>query len=52
MKKNYIKPECKIEMIELPHMLAGSGEKIEQGGDEGVGHHGMIGNSMEVDFEQ
>ena len=52
IKKNYIKPECKIEKIELPHMLAGSGEKIEQGGDEGGGHHGMIGNSMEVDFEQ
>ena len=52
MKKNYIKPECKIKMIELPHMLAGSGETIEQGGSEGSGHHGMVGNSMEADFEQ
>ena len=52
MKKNYIKPEYKIEMIELPHMLAGSGETIEQGGSEGGGHHGMIGNSMDIGFSE
>ena len=52
MKKNYIKPECKIKMIELPHMLAGSGETIEPGDTYGGGRHGMVGNSMEADFEE
>jgi hypothetical protein len=52
MKKKYITPTSKVHKVIMPQILAGSGEKIEQGGDEGGGHHGTVGDSMEADFEQ
>ena len=51
MKKKYIIPTSKVYEVFIPKLLIGSGE-IEEGGSEGGGHHGMIGNSMEADFEE
>ena len=50
MKKKYIAPTTKVHEVIMPQILAGSGETIEQGGSEGGGHHGMIGNSMDIEF--
>ena len=52
MKKKYIAPTTKVHKVIMPQILAGSGETIGQGGTEGGGHHGAVGNSMEADFEQ
>ena len=51
MKKKYITPTSKVYEVIMPQILAGSGE-IGEGGSEGGGHHGMVGNSMEADFEE
>ena len=50
MKKKYITPTTKVHIVIMPQILAGS--EIEQGGSEGGGRHGMVGNSMEADFEE
>lgn len=50
MKKMYIAPTTKVHMVIMPQLLAGS--EIGPGGTDGEGHHGMVGNSMEADFEE
>jgi len=42
----------KVHKVIMPQILAGRGETIEQGGSEGGGHHGMIGNSMDIGFSE
>ena len=51
MKKKYIVPTSKVYKVILPQLLAGSGD-IEQGGEQGGGNHGEVGNSLDADFEQ
>ena len=51
MKKKYIAPTTKVHKVIMPQLLADSGD-IESGGTDGSGHHGMVGNSMEADFEE
>lgn len=51
MKKMYIAPTTKVHKVIMPQLLAGSGD-IENGGEQGEGHHGLTGNSMEADFEE
>jgi len=50
MKKVYMTPTLKAVMIQAPQLLGDSDTTIEQGGSEGGGHHGMIGNSMDIEF--
>lgn len=50
MKKKYITPTSKVHKVIMPQILAGS--EIEQGGSEGGGHHGDVGNSLDADFEE
>ena len=51
MKKKYIVPTSKVYKVILPQLLNGSGD-IESGDEEGRDQHGMVGNSMEADFEE
>ena len=51
MKKKYITPTTKVHIVIMPQILAGSGD-IEQGGEQGGGIHGDVGNSLDADFEE
>jgi hypothetical protein len=50
MKKKYITPTTKVHIVIMPQILAGS--EIEQGGEQGGGNHGEVGNSLDADFEE